>query len=228
MFRKVLLSIAFIAASFTPSFGADPLPTEKNIVPIDSARFDWSGGYLGAVYATGHNDWDRQTGPYSGIVTSQWDADYHGLGIVGGYNWQINQLVVGLEAEYLFGGISGSEPPGGVQDGVDANYMYSIGGRLGLAVDRLLIYGTAGFAGADIDKIVDNGFNRVVTSHRVHGHYFGAGLEYAIKGNWLVRGEFRKTELEDFDFPNDGLVSSAASYHPTGIDEWRFGITYKF
>ena len=61
------------------------------------------------------------------------------IGLHGGYNWQVQQIVLGVEGDVSFSN--------------DANYLASIRGRLGFAPwDRLLLYGTAGAAFIDLDE----------------------------------------------------------------------------
>ena len=55
-----LITAAILAASITVSQAADPVYSDQEIVPIDDARFDWSGGYLGGVIDYGWRLTDKK------------------------------------------------------------------------------------------------------------------------------------------------------------------------
>ncbi|MFW6028125.1 MAG: outer membrane protein, partial [bacterium] len=86
-------------------------------------------------------------------------------GVQGGYNWQMNSLVFGIEGDISFadwdessvafesedieGILLDDEAVGTVS--ADVNFLASVRGRLGFAMDSVLIYGTGGIAWADAD-----------------------------------------------------------------------------
>ena len=85
--------------------------------------------------------------------------------------------------------------------GADANWQGSIRGRVGYAFNRALLYGTGGFALADIDTDVPGGGDD--GSGTEWGWTLGAGLDYAVTDKIFLRGEYRYTDLADFDNDND-------------------------
>jgi outer membrane immunogenic protein len=103
------------------------------------------------------------------------------IGLHGGYNWQVQQIVLGIEGDISFSN--------------DANYLASIRGRLGIAAwDRLLLYGTAGAAFIDIDEpfAIQSGVNGPLTFNRNRtetGFVVGGGGEYRVLPNTSLGAE---------------------------------------
>src|ERR1700724_4613155 len=100
----------------------------------------------------------------------------------------------------------------GITSTSQANVQGSIAGRLGIAWDRALIYGTAGVALTGFNTtIVDTtgfftgvpGTNATFSNTRA-GWTAGGGIEYAVTDNWWVRAEDRYSTFcrtTDFPFP---------------------------
>ena len=113
--------------------------------PLYAPVYNWTGFYLGI---NGGGGWG----------TSQWDGvdkfDLSG-GLIGGtvgYNWQVNQLVLGAEGDIDWSGIKGTTTvlcPGGCE--TRNQWLATVRGRLGYAWDRFLPYLTAGLAAGDIN-----------------------------------------------------------------------------
>ena len=131
-----------------------------------------------------------------------------------GYNVQINQLVLGAEADinWLSGGVrttsyaaSVSAPqPVGTLTNTDTQsaglrWIGTVRGRLGLAVNRALFYATGGLAygqavASSSGIVLDNGRNPDLylgdASGLRTGYTVGGGLEYAVTNNLTIRGEY--------------------------------------
>lgn len=131
---------------------------------------DWSGLYAG-VHAGGG------IGKAAGSNTS---------GVVGGahagYNFQVDQVVFGAEADATASGVDHR----GLAIKYRQKWTSSFRGRAGVAVDRALFYGTAGIAGTSTQ--LDDA---VVKSSRTHtGVVVGAGAEYKLSHQVALRGEY--------------------------------------
>lgn len=147
-------------------------------------------------------------GPYAGVLAGYGWADFHdGAGTTGngwlaggylGYNWQFDPWVTGLEVDAMWSGISGSS--GGVSDRL--NYLTTVRGRLGVAYDNFLIYGTGGFAMAG--GRTNNGSTATATHT---GWVIGAGVEAALTQNVTGRIEYNYVDLNTKTYGN-GVTSS--------------------
>jgi opacity protein-like surface antigen len=188
--------------SFGPALAAD-MPV-KALVPVP-AFIDWSGVYIGvhAGYGGGMKDYSSQ-------------ADFVARGFLGGgqvgINKQISSFVFGLELDGSWADIKGSQSIsiGGPILGLQANLtaaskidsLVTFAGRAGLAADRWFVFAKAGIAVAheehslvinqSIIPAVPGGTQSVTVSgseNRVLP-MLGFGAEYALDGNWSIKGEY--------------------------------------
>ena len=130
----------------------------------------WQGFYVGGHVGYGEADFDadafrRRDFVEGGFNEAFFDTSLSpdGLlgGIQGGYNWQMNSLVFGIEGDISFTDWSESavlfddfnpqqqNRVGTVSTEVDL--LASVRGRLGFAMQDLMIYGTGGVAWADAE-----------------------------------------------------------------------------
>ncbi len=135
------------------------------------------------------------------IPVDDFDIDIGDGFVIGGqigYNWQWNYWLLGLEGDASF--VDNSDDNFFV--GAEQNFLASIRGRLGFAVDRFLVYGTGGaaWAGFDVD-FVDPVFNddEITT----FGWVAGGGIEYAFTDNVTFGVEFLHYEFDDESFDSD-------------------------
>jgi len=168
--------------------------------PVYSSVYNWTGFYLGV---NGGGGWGR----------SQWDGvdrfDVSG-GLIGGtigYNWQINQLVIGAEGDIDWSGIRGTTtvfcPPGCATRN---HWLVTVRGRLGYAFDRFLPYLTGGLAAGDINASI-LGFPGGSVSNA--GWTIGGGLEFGVVSNVSVKAEYLFVDLGNFNCGlNCGLVAN--------------------
>ena len=116
-------------------------------------------------------------------------------GIAGGYDFRINNLVLGIEAEAAES--TAGDCAGGVC--VDASRDLYIGGRIGAVVSpNVLIYGKVGYTNARA-SFGGTGVN-------FDGIRAGAGIEWMLTGNLSIRGEYRYSNYEDGLSRNQGIV----------------------
>jgi outer membrane immunogenic protein len=173
--------------------------------------------------------------PFSVVNPTLDDTGVVGGGHVG-YNYQINQFVIGVEGDVNGSSYSGS--------GVDGTGLYalreripvdaSIRGRVGVAFDRVLIYATGGAAFGSIHTSITQLFGAGLleeshTAGRV-GWTAGAGIEYAIDNNWSVRAEYRYTDYGHYNVVFDPPVvptTTTAHLHETD-NRAQIGFSYKF
>jgi outer membrane immunogenic protein len=194
--RSVLLSSLAIVAFAGAAVAAD-LPSSKSAPAYYAPApvFTWTGFYVGVE---GGADFLSTKG--LGFGSSQTAGL---IGGVVGYNYQINQFVVGLEA-------NGGGVLGGGQTSVNATafnpygltrsnngYYADVRGRVGYAYDRALFYAAGGVAFGDVRTTYSNALIAApigVNSNRT-GYTIGAGVDYAFTPNWIGRVEYRYTDL---------------------------------
>ncbi len=164
----------------------------------------WTGLYLGvhAGYGTA-----ADTDPsVSGFVG----------GIQGGYNWQFNQIVAGIEGDFTLSGADSTSTIAGVTVKSSVDSLWSVRGRLGfLATNNLLIYGTAGYGGFAMSAEALG----LDVSARARGLVAGGGLEYAFTRNVLGR-------VEGLHYMGEGTGSFSGLEQDVTV--FRAGLSYRF
>jgi len=248
--RRQFLLASIGAITLTGSaFAADLTPPPP---PPPVPIFTWTGVYLGGQvgYAWGTGN-DHFSGfvPVPGVfVDSSIGGPPHGVigGANVGYNYQINQWVLGLEGTVdgtsvtnnaavvfpsIFGGATLSET-------TNASVQGSIRGRVGFAWDRLLIYGTGGvaFGGFKTDVTFAGTsahvpfFSTGYYSNTRVGWTVGGGLQYAITNNWSVRAEYRYTDFGNIREGIFGLPAGAFFNEGRQIrqNQVQVGFDYRF
>jgi outer membrane immunogenic protein len=166
--KKIIAMVAFSAIAATSIASAADMPVKAYRAPTPIA--DWSGFYIGVNGGYGwadQNDWELG----GGVIGQGKINGGFGGGQVG-YNWQVNTLLFGVQADGDWGNIRGSArlPLGLSPDGrcfsggdqtADCSTTYSgmvnLTARMGyLVTPSTLIYGKAGINWSALDFKVNN------------------------------------------------------------------------
>jgi hypothetical protein len=140
-----------------------PAPAPVNVGP------DWTGFYGGAQL--GYGDVDTN-------VPLQGDGFIGGL--TAGYDYDFGTWVVGGAIDHDWADIS-------LGDGADLDTVWRAKLRAGYKVGRGLVYGTGGYANADVDTIGDD-----------DGYFIGAGYEHMVTDQFSLGGEVLYHEFDNF------------------------------
>jgi outer membrane immunogenic protein len=149
-------------------------------------------------------------------------------GVHAGYNWQTNQLVLGIEADFDGSGVRGTDPlrlrssPGTVA--LKNDWQSSVRLRAGYAWDRFLLYTTGGVAFADDREILTIPAGSYSQTNTLTGWTVGGGLEYALTNNWIGRVEVRYTDFGKTNYDLHGYQFNAGFHETTAL----LGISYLF
>ena len=177
MKRFVLAGVVALAAVSTAANAADlgrrhAMPTKA---PMYAAPYNWTGFYVGI---NGGGGWGRSefTAPFP---TGSFDTSGGLVGGTVGYNWQMGQLVFGLEGDIDWSGIKGSAAVRRHHCETRNDWLGTARGRIGYAFDRFLPYVTGGAAFGNIKNTVA-GIGSTDQSNV--GWTIGGGLEAAIAG----------------------------------------------
>ena len=179
-----------------PALLADRSPAIPTKTP--PAPFSWTGLYVGinGGYSFGTSAWnDSVTGSSSGNFRTSGFA----FGGTLGANYQAGAFVFGIEGDGDWADAGGfgtftstSLCAGGCL--TNSNWLATARSRFGYALDRLLVYGTAGAAFGNIRA---NYSNDAVSSATEPGWVAGAGLEFAFAPNWTAKAEYLFIDLAD-------------------------------
>jgi outer membrane immunogenic protein len=224
-------AVAILAASLPiiPAFAADlgpyRAPARQSLPPVEySQPFSWSGLYMGVQLGYAGGNTSADSGPSSGLNQSY---DYKSSGWLGGahagYNFQSGNLVYGIEGDLEKSGQNGNGYGTlGFAHSTDLNWQGSLRGRLGLAFDRTLIYGTAGWAFGEVKT--DKGFANYTDVR--NGWTAGVGIEHMLTQSLSARIEYRYTDFGIGKFGDTAINSIDRS----SLDQHaiRAGLSLKF
>jgi outer membrane immunogenic protein len=206
IFRSLAPFAIMAAVSTAPAAAADLYGKAPAYAAAPFNVYSWNGFYVGA-----------NLGYQWGKVTN-WPSTSPS-GVMGGgqfgYNWQVRpNWVLGLEAD-----IQGS----GAND-TFAAYKFSnpwfgtVRGRVGYAMNNVLIYGTGGFAygGGTVS------FGPMSESQTHTGWTVGAGVEVGLTPNWSAKAEYLYVQLDNRGYVLTGLNNGFQS------NIFRLGVNYRF
>jgi outer membrane immunogenic protein len=225
MIRKNILGAsvaALVLATAGSAFAADLPAVAPYQAVAPAGYYDWTGFYVGlqAGYAFADSDFG---GDLDGFVG----------GVHAGYNYQINNWVLGVEAdvEYSDASASGSvilpAPAGLTAFSIDNTWLGSVRGRVGYAFDRVLVYATGGVAFGGMDVDATNGAVTTSDDNTHVGWTVGAGVEVAVTNNVTARVEYRYTDLGDKNYTFAAPVGTV-NLDAQDIHAVRVGVSYKF
>jgi len=184
-------------------------------------------------------------------------SDYTGTGgLAGGQvgcNYQDGNWVFGLEGEGYWSGMKATDasssnsqgsPFFGDTDTAKNKYDFSIAARAGIAFDRTLVYGKAGWVWGKFDILSTEFVNFIggpsfssttAASGTLDGLLLGVGIEHALTNNWTVKLEYNylkygSKELTLTHCDNDSIPACANFTNTYHADKqiFKIGANYLF
>ena len=207
-----------------------------------SAPHDVSGPYVGAsvgaLTGTGtidlsfDNSFDQFGSP------SHIEVPILGVSgtVSGGYNFQLNSFVYGIEADGTLLSAAGTATGPGYTANERLQGLLSLRGRLGLVNGPLLVYATAGVAGGyasfDVTTQAQAPFpGPPITASAagiVYGPTAGVGAEYAVNDSVSLTGEGIVTSLSPLTARGDNGKGPFTATSQTSDINVRFGVKFHF
>lgn len=191
---KTILLAGLISALSIPAFAADVV-TEAPPEPVATetvTAFDWTGAYIGLQ---GGGVWvDGEFRVPGARESENFNGGYIGKFV--GYNFMIDNFVIGAEGDINYAWNENSYRVGGVRGDVGTDWSGSLRARVGYSFDRALIYATGGWAAT-------NGYIETPArdwNRTFHGWTLGAGVDFAMTESIFVRAEYRYTDYNDRTF----------------------------
>lgn len=216
--KKILLTTtALIALGIAPAAAADLGARPYTKAPAAIAINNWGGFYLGAMggYAQENS---------SGIGTLSGGF----AGGTAGYNWQMGALVLGLEVDGAWADIGASiGTPGFASLDATIRATGTVRGRIGYAMDTILLYGTGGYAWADNRVSVTLGPLSGSDSQFLSGWAVGAGVEVMFAPKWSVKAEYLYKSLDGATY-NPIPVLGPATVGTINLNSVQVGVNYHF
>ena len=238
--RKLILALLGASALVSVANAAD-LPSSMAapvVAPVPVSAFTWTGLYFGlnAGYGWSTNSTNTVIAAPGALFTDPGSDGFVGGGQIG-YNWQVSPgsgLLFGVEADIQYADLANRNLVGGpVAPGTvigaspDIDWFGTVRGRIGFGFDRLMVYGTGGFAYGGGGRTSFPG----VSNDTRTGWAAGGGVEWALPTSSFLNF-FNSSAVT---FKVEGLYVNLGSRGIPGIplpdDEFavvRAGVNYKF
>ncbi|WOC17365.1 outer membrane protein [Pseudochrobactrum sp. MP213Fo] len=225
MFNKVILAASAAVLFSGTAMAADAIVYSEPAPVVVANTFSWEGAYVGvnAGYGFGKMKEEDVSVKPRGFVG----------GVQAGYNWQFDQIVAGIEADFqgstMKKGVSFYDEDGVYEGDVKGKIQWfgTVRGRLGGNIaERTMLYGTAGLA---YGKVKIEGYDAELdvydsASKTRAGWTAGAGIEHAVTDNVTLKTEYLYTDLGKVKFRDEGDVAKVK----TNFHTVRVGLNYKF
>ncbi|HVH80703.1 MAG TPA: OmpA family protein [Stellaceae bacterium] len=233
-YKSSAIAAIMLAASVAPAVAQAPPGT-----------VNWGGPYVGLNLG---GDWGQLPGsvsvaptaagavPGSAAVAGTTRHLYGSTnaavtgGAQGGYDYQIDNFLLGVEGDFRGGGLDTTTRvpgtgltnfPGGSSFKASSDWNASIRGRLGYAWNQWLFYGTGGIAFADASlktrfasSTAPDGTalpgSSSSKSTTLMGPTYGGGVEYAFMPNISVGAEYRYTDYGHDSFTLGNVATAGA------------------
>jgi len=168
-------ALALALAGGTAFAGSADAPEPEPVIeapaaPVSLGTPDWTGFYVGGEIGWADVDTNVSDG----------DDDIIG-GIVGGYDYDLGDWVIGAGLDYDFADIDAAP-------GVSLEDVFRAKVRGGRKIGNGLLYATGGYAWADTDTLGDD-----------DGYFIGGGYEHRINDRFSLGGEVLYHEFDDFN-----------------------------
>src|SRR6516225_5547077 len=217
--------------------------------------YDWGGGYIGinGGYAFGQSEWSDSFNPSGNSSTGNFNVTGGLVGATIGVSGQWGAWVFGVEGDFDWQGISGSSSsafctsilfsstPGSTAAGLScktaSNWLGTLRARFGYAWDRVLVYGTAGGAGANVETALTG---LPYQANPEFGWTVGAGVEVAFAEHWTFKVEYLFVDLGNaacnhgyscgFDVAAAAAVNAVNGNYAVKLNEnlIRVGLNFKY
>jgi outer membrane immunogenic protein len=212
--RMKTLSVLLGAALATAMAGAgatgaaqaaDMAPMPYYTAPAPLSAYSWAGPYLGATLGYEWGEVDNNPTRPSGVAG----------GLEGGFNWQHGNFVYGGEADINLSAADDTFAPWQFTN----PWFGTVRGRAGVAVNNVLIFGTAGLA---YGGLTANTAGNLSESHAAFGWVAGGGVEVGFTPHWSAKAEWLYLDLADHNFTVTGANNGLAA------NLLRLGVNYRF
>lgn len=247
--RFLIVAFASAGLAFTSFAGPEPIRDYKDkVVAPAPPACDWQGFYVGLHIGGEWGDsHDTDLDAYNLVLNDRSSYEQSGFVVGGqaGYNRQWNMLVVGVEGDLgrmdVDGeGVQPASIPSFHSDTIgksDSDFYTTFRGRVGIAFNHWLFYGTGGLIGVNyktrvVDINTSSPGNATIDAHKEAfdlGWTAGGGVEYMLNCHWSLKMEYLRFELEDQKFSAvDNFGGTFAWKAETEGNMVRAGVNFHF
>ena len=196
------------------------VPVSAPAVVVPAPVYNWTGFYIGA---NGGYGWSGASVTVGGVTVDGGDLKGPFAGGQIGYNYQSGMFVFGVEVDGQWASIKEffTVPPLTFTDKI--TYFFTARGRLGVAAQNILFYGTGGYAHVGAKSEVTNGVATLSISGDRGGWTAGGGAEFGF-GNASLKLEY--LYIQTFD--KDSVVFGVPVTSNVHVHTVKGGLNYRF
>jgi len=212
------------------------------------ALYDWTGLYFGGHVGLGLLEDSVTTTTPTALQPAGIQTNLSPFAIIGGAqvgaNFEVAPLVIGVEGTWTDSAISGSQITPSLLTGTserstsNAKWYATATGRVGYAVNDLLLYAKGGAAWMSVDYTQDILTGASVTSSQIisdtrTGFTVGGGIEYGMTENLSAKIEYDFLDFGTNNYSFNSLsAASAALVLPVAVKSdthmFSLGFNYRF
>lgn len=230
--KKVVVTTIALAALLSGSASAADMPVRA---PYQAPPPVWNwtgfyiGGNLGGAWANGSvND------SLFGLSASTSHSGFIGGGQLG-FNYQFSNIVLGVEWDFDGTSLDATgdgrfvRGVGFLQGSANTRWVSTLAARFGVALNNMLLYGKAGGGWVDNNATVTNLTTgaSISASNRNSGWLVGAGVEWALAGNWSTKLEYNFLHLDSLTFGPGPFLGDTFTTNRE-IHMLKVGLNYRF
>jgi outer membrane immunogenic protein len=245
-----ILSAQAAAAADLP-IKSQPYPMKAQ--PYAPVLYNWTGFYVGGEGGGGWFSNQVTNGPNAtdgtvnfppGFVHNRVNGSGGLAGGYAGYNYQVNQIVLGVDGDYTWARLTGSTSDLGPTGFTDTSsetvkWIATVTGRLGYAVNNWMFFGKGGWAWAGFNG-VSSTFNALgvntnnnTNAQTRNGWTVGAGVEWGFDQHWSAKLEYDYVKLTTANYFNTdvtvgGVVTTPGRSAVSNLNLVKLGVAYRF
>jgi outer membrane immunogenic protein len=198
--KRLLLASAALAAMTSASLAAD------YAAPVEEVDV-WSGFFVGIAGGYAFKDVDVDVD--DGSFEDDFESDDFIIGAYYGRNWQMDNLVFGIDSSFNYIGMEEDDilaDVGGDELDLEANFLGLSRLKVGFAFDNTLVYVAGGLATTIVE--VDEVGTGEDDDDWAFGWTIGGGVEHKFSDNWSARIEaaYFSIESDEIEFATAGPV----------------------
>lgn len=251
--RRRSLMVAAVCAILSAQAAAAAADLPMKSRPYAPVLYSWTGFYVGGEAGGGWFSNQVTNGPNAadgtvnfppGFVHNQLSGSGWLAGGYAGYNYQVNQIVVGVDGDYTWARLTGSTSdvgPTGFTDLANetVKWIATLTGRLGYAVNNWMFFGKGGWAWAGF-RGVSSTFNTLgintnndTNSQTRDGWTLGAGVEWGFDQHWSAKLEYDYVKFMTANYFNTatsagGVVTFPGRSATSNLNMLKLGVAYRF
>lgn len=244
--KYLVAASVFALTAASGAQAADVVMAQEPAPVVVAPMFSWTGfyagGQIGGTWAdTDVNAKGRDDVPGFAGFGKSFSPDPSGFmgGLYAGYNFDLgNNIVLGAETDWVWADmddsskstyLAGTADEFTVKGKTKEKWAGATRARIGYAADRWMPYFAAGVAYAKVDSSVsfsdaEGTYSKASGDKTMTGYTLGAGVDYAMTDNVILRAEYRYSDFGDKDFGNDQFKYNV-DYKTNDV---RVGVAYKF